>query len=89
MLDDGMVYWDVRPSAYFPTVEIHVADVPATVAETVLFATLVRALVMTVVDDEDCGRPVPSLTATALKSAYWTAARCGLEGELIGRSSRG
>ncbi|MGZ6780405.1 MAG: glutamate--cysteine ligase, partial [Mycobacterium sp.] len=33
MLDDGMVYWDVRPSANFPTIEVRVADVPATVAE--------------------------------------------------------
>ena len=40
--DNGMVYWDVRPSANFPTVEVRVADVPATVAETVLFAALVR-----------------------------------------------
>ena len=43
MLDDGMVYWDVRPSANFPTIEVRVADVPATVAETVLLAALVRA----------------------------------------------
>lgn len=42
MLDDGMVYWDVRPSANFPTVEVRVADVPATVAESVLLAALVR-----------------------------------------------
>ena len=51
MLDDGMVYWDVRPSANFPTVEVRVADVPATVAETVLFAALVRGAVMTALDD--------------------------------------
>ena len=43
MLDDGMVYWDVRPSANFPTIEVRVADVPATVAETVLLATLISA----------------------------------------------
>ncbi|MCV7200908.1 YbdK family carboxylate-amine ligase, partial [Mycolicibacterium peregrinum] len=47
ILDEDMVYWDVRPSADFPTVEVRVADVPATVAETVLLATLIRAAVMT------------------------------------------
>lgn len=47
MLDDGMVYWDVRPSANFPTIEVRVADVPATVAESVLLAALVRGAVMT------------------------------------------
>ncbi|MDT5016764.1 MAG: glutamate---cysteine ligase / carboxylate-amine ligase, partial [Mycobacterium sp.] len=45
-LDEGMVYWDMRPSANFPTIEVRVADVPATVAETVLLATLIRAAVM-------------------------------------------
>ena len=83
MLDDGMVYWDVRPSANFPTVEVRVADVPATVADTVLFATLVRALVMTVLAEGERGEPVPPLSAHVLKAAYWTAARYGLDGQLV------
>jgi glutamate---cysteine ligase / carboxylate-amine ligase len=83
MLDDGMVYWDVRPSANYPTVEVRVADVPATVAETVLYGTLVRALVMTVVDEHERGEPMPQPGAHELKAAYWKAARYGLEGELI------
>ncbi len=58
MLDDGMVYWDVRPSANFPTIEVRVADVPATVAETVLLATLIRASVMTALEDERRGEGV-------------------------------
>ncbi len=83
MLDDGMVYWDVRPSANYPTIEVRVADVPATVAETVLLATLVRAAVMTALDDEQSGAPVLPLTAHALRAAYWKAARDGLEGHAI------
>ena len=47
ILDEGMINWDVRPSAHLPTVEVRVSDVPATVDETVLLATVVRALVMT------------------------------------------
>jgi carboxylate-amine ligase len=83
MLDDGMVYWDVRPSANFPTVEVRVADVPATVAETVLLAALIRAAVMTALDDERQGQPIPPLAAHALRAAYWKAARDGLEGEAL------
>jgi carboxylate-amine ligase len=60
---------------------VRVADVPATVAETVLYATLVRALVMTVVDDEARGAPMPSPAAHVLKAAYWKAARYGVESE--------
>lgn len=81
MLDDGMVYWDARPSANFPTIEVRVADVPATVAETVLLATLVRATVMTALDDERLGQPTPPVTAHALRAAYWKAARDGLDGD--------
>jgi carboxylate-amine ligase len=80
MLDDGMVYWDVRPSANYPTVEVRVADVPATVAESVLLATLVRALVMTAIEDEQSGKPFEVPTPHQLRVAYWNAARYGLGG---------
>ena len=83
VLDDGMVYWDVRPSANFPTIEVRVADVPATVAETVLLATLIRASVMTALDEERRGEPTPPLTPHALRAAYWKSARDGLDGEAI------
>jgi carboxylate-amine ligase len=83
VLDDGMVYWDVRASAKFPTVEVRVADVPATVAETVLLATLIRASVMTALEDERCGEPVAPLAPHALKAAYWKSARDGLDGQAI------
>ncbi|BBX20385.1 carboxylate--amine ligase [Mycolicibacterium duvalii] len=81
MRDDGMVYWDVRPSANFPTVEVRVADVPATVAETVLFAAVVRGCVLTALDDERRGEPMQPLAPYALKAAYWKAARDGLDGD--------
>jgi carboxylate-amine ligase len=83
MLDGGMVYWDVRPSAKFPTIEVRVADVPATVAETVLLATLIRATVMTALADERCGEPTPPLAPHALKAAYWRSARDGIDGNAI------
>ncbi len=83
VLDDGMVYWDVRPSANFPTVEVRVADVPATVAETVLLAVLIRASVMTAIDDERNREPTPPLAPYALKAAYWKSARDGLHGHAV------
>jgi carboxylate-amine ligase len=77
ILDRKMIYWDVRPSENFPTIEVRVADVPATVAETVLLATLVRAAVMTALDGrDDAGRLPPAL----LRAAYWKAAHDGLAG---------
>ncbi|MGW0160178.1 glutamate--cysteine ligase 2 [Mycobacterium sp. NPDC003323] len=83
MLDDGMVYWDVRPSANFPTVEVRVADVPATVAETVLHAALTRAAVMTALQDHRRGEHVRPIPAHELGAAYWRSARDGLDGRAL------
>jgi carboxylate-amine ligase len=75
IMDERMVYWDVRPSSHLPTVEVRVSDVPLTVDETVLLATLVRALVMTALDDGGLG---PKLEPEVLRAAYWLAARDGI-----------
>ncbi|PXX71277.1 carboxylate-amine ligase [Nocardia tenerifensis] len=80
ILDRKMVYWDVRPSESFPTVEVRVSDVPATVAETALLATLVRATAMTAMAAIDDGQPAPEVPAEVLRAAYWNAARSGLDG---------
>lgn len=83
MLDEGMVYWDIRPSSKFPTVEIRVADVPATAAETVLLATLSRAAVMTAIARYERGEPAPRIDDHTLRAAYWKAAHDGLDGKAI------
>jgi glutamate---cysteine ligase / carboxylate-amine ligase len=77
LIDEGMVYWDIRPSTHLPTVEVRVSDVPLTVDETVLLATLVRALVMTAVHE---GTKGPTLEPEVLRAAYWLAARDGITG---------
>lgn len=77
IMDERMVYWDVRPSTHLPTVEVRVSDVPLTVDETVLMATLTRALVMTALADGSLG---PKLEPEVLRAAYWLAARDGLSG---------
>src|SRR6202012_3331337 len=83
ILDAGMVYWDVRPSANFPTVEVRVADVPATVAETVLLATLIRAAVMTALATRGESDGPRRLPPGALRAAYWKAAHDGLSGNTL------
>jgi glutamate---cysteine ligase / carboxylate-amine ligase len=77
LIDERMVYWDIRPSAHLPTVEVRVSDIPLTVDETVLLATLIRTLVMTALQTDDQG---PSLEPEVLRAAYWLAARGGITG---------
>lgn len=83
ILDEAMVYWDIRPSATFPTVEVRISDVPATAAETLVLALLVRALVVTALSDAACGEPEPCVPAHVLEAAYWRAARFGVDADAI------
>jgi carboxylate-amine ligase len=79
ILDEAMVYWDVRPSAHLPTVEVRISDVPATIDETVLLATLVRALVATAIRAVRAGDPGPPVPPELVRAAHFRAARAGLE----------
>ncbi|MFI6214004.1 glutamate--cysteine ligase [Nocardia brasiliensis] len=88
ILDTKMVYWDVRPSESFPTVEVRVSDVPATVTETALLATLVRATAMMARAALERGERAPEVPGEVLRAAYWNAARFGLDGNGLDPESR-
>src|SRR6478609_3778699 len=60
-----------------------VADVPATVAETVLLAALVRGAVITALEAEQRGESLAPLAPHALRAAYWKSAREGLDGHAV------
>jgi carboxylate-amine ligase len=83
ILDVGMLYWDVRLSAHLPTLEVRVADVPTTVEETLLLATLVRGLVVAGLRAVRRGQRAPAVDAHRLRAAYWRAARDGVTGRGI------
>jgi carboxylate-amine ligase len=83
LLDRGMVYFDARLSAKYPTVEVRVADVAQDVRHTVLVAGLARALVDTAVADWRQGRPAPEVPALVLRAATWRASRFGLGDDLV------
>ncbi|GIG65979.1 carboxylate-amine ligase [Phytomonospora endophytica] len=79
--DRRSIFWDVRPSAHLPTLEIRVADVASAYKETVLFAALVRALVVLGVQAVGEGDKGPRVPAELLRAAQWRAARDGIEGQ--------
>ncbi len=83
LVDKGTIFWDTRPSARYPTLEIRAADVPMTAQESALLAALVRALVATVTVAVDRGDPGPVIPGELLRLAYWRAARDGLDGDGI------
>jgi carboxylate-amine ligase len=81
--DATKLYWDVRPSARFPTLEFRVGDVCLREDEAVCLAGLVRALVARCLDDATDGVAVPDPMPEVLEAATWKAARYGLEADLI------
>lgn len=83
ILDDHMVYWDIRPSDHLPTVEIRVGDVQSRADEAVVVATLVRALVMTAVHDIASDLAPPIVDSDVLAAAMWKAAHDGIDGDGI------
>jgi carboxylate-amine ligase len=81
--DATKIYWDVRPSARFETLEFRVMDVCLTVDEAVMIAALARALVRTCYAQAMRDEPVQYVRPELLRAAKWRAARYGLDADLI------
>jgi glutamate---cysteine ligase / carboxylate-amine ligase len=81
--DATKIYWDVRPSARFETLEFRVTDVCLTIDEAVTIAGLSRALARTCYDQAIRDEPAPDVRPELLRAAKWRAARYGIEAELI------
>ncbi|WP_433256681.1 glutamate--cysteine ligase [Streptosporangium sp. CA-135522] len=80
--DPGMIYFDVRPSAHVPTVELRICDACPRVSDIMLIAGLFRALVARELEAVQKG-PDRSVRLEMVRAATWRAARSGLEGELV------
>lgn len=81
--DPGMVYFDVRPSATMPTLELRVCDSCPSVDTVILIAGLFRALVERELARCRAGEPGLQLPSAMVRAALWRAARSGLEGDLV------
>jgi glutamate---cysteine ligase / carboxylate-amine ligase len=87
--DPGMVYFDIRPSAHLPTVELRICDACPMVDDVVLIAGLFRALVQRARGWVEDGKPFPEIRHELLRAATWRAARSGLEGDLVDLAGAG
>jgi carboxylate-amine ligase len=83
VLDQGMVYFDARLSAEYPTVELRVTDVCLDPADAVLVAALARGLVETAAREWREEVPPAAVPTAILRLAMWRAAHDGLDGDLL------
>lgn len=81
--DRGMLYWDVRPSERFDTLEFRMADACLTTADTVMVAGLVRALTATCLEEERRNVQPTAAPLELLRAAQWRAARSGCSARLV------
>jgi carboxylate-amine ligase len=83
-IDDGKkIWWDLRPHAFFPTIEFRVCDAATTIEESLCIAALVQAICakLLVLRDRNLGfrRYLPSL----IQENKWRAMRGGMDARLI------
>jgi carboxylate-amine ligase len=77
------IYWHIRPSARYPTLEFRACDALTSVDETVALALVIRAIAETCHRDAVIGAPFTVPRPELLRSAVWRAARSGLDATLI------
>ncbi len=85
--DATFIYWYLRPSTRWPTLEFRACDVCATVEEAVALAGLSRALAWTCVKEVQEGRPPDHWRQEVLEAAMWRAGRYGLDAMLVSPSA--
>ncbi|HVF51153.1 MAG TPA: carboxylate-amine ligase [Pyrinomonadaceae bacterium] len=81
--DGTKIYWDVRPSARFETIEFRVTDVCLTIDEAVMIAGLARSLAETCYGETVRDVPPVVMRQELLRASKWRAARYGLAAELV------
>jgi carboxylate-amine ligase len=77
------IWWDVRPSEKFPTLEVRITDMCTRVDETLCLVALVQAIAAKLVRLRLAHRTWPIYRKHLLDENKWRAVRYGIEGQLI------
>jgi carboxylate-amine ligase len=85
--DPTFLYWYLRPSIRYPTLEFRACDVCLAVDDTVALAGLVRALAWTCGLEALAGAPEHSPGNEVMEASMWRAARYGLSERLVSPSA--
>jgi carboxylate-amine ligase len=82
------IWWDVRPSEKFPTLEVRIPDSCTRIEETLCIAALVQAIVAKLVQLRRANQSWRAYPKRMLDENKWRAVRYGVSGKLIdfGRS---
>jgi carboxylate-amine ligase len=81
--DPTRIYWDLRLSERFRTIEFRIMDVCTSVEDAVMAAGLIRALVRACHRQVMREVPIPTISNDLIRAAHWRAARSGLDNDLV------
>ena len=81
--DASFIWWAVRPSAVYPTLELRVADSCTHVEDALAIAALYRCLVRRLIRDDTLNRGLTSAARAIIEENKWRAQRYGIHGSLI------
>jgi glutamate---cysteine ligase / carboxylate-amine ligase len=88
-IDDGKkIWWDIRPHAYFKTLEFRVCDIPTRADETLAIAALCQALVCTLHRLIEKNLSVRYYSRAIVMENKFRALKRGLDGSMIDFSLR-
>jgi len=77
------IWWDVRPSEKFPTLEVRIPDMCTRMEETLCLVALVQAIVAKLVRLRQANQTWRLYQKRLLDENKWRAVRYGIEGRLI------
>lgn len=79
------IWWDVRPHAFFPTLEFRVCDIPTRVDDTIAIAALCQALIAKLdrLMNKNLGFRMTLYRRHLIQENKWRAVRYGLDGKFI------
>ncbi len=76
--DATKIWWDLRPSARFPTLELRITDVCPLLDDALCIAAVFRCLCRCLLRRRDRGQPSPNEPLLLLNENRWRAQRYGL-----------
>jgi carboxylate-amine ligase len=83
-IDDGRkIWWDIRPHAYFSTLEFRICDIPCRAEETVALAALIQALVAKLYRLLESNLGLRRYQTAVLMENKFRALKWGLDGKMI------
>jgi glutamate---cysteine ligase / carboxylate-amine ligase len=79
----SQLWWAIRPSARFPTLELRIADACTHVEDSLCIASIYRCLIRAIVRLPDFGRERTNLTRLLIDENRWQAKRHGTAAEFV------